>query len=361
MKLLNETISAIGEIDYVVMEKVQKRLDNLTKPQGSLGRLEELARHIAGITGREKLSLRRKVIFTLAADHGVTNEKVSAYPKEVTAQMVYNFLRGGAGINVLARQVGARVIVVDMGVATKLQIADCGLRNMLFKNCKINMGTKNFTKGAAMTREEAIKSIETGIRLVEENYTNGIDIIGTGDMGIGNTTSSSAITAVFTGKAVENITGRGTGIDDKIFRNKVKVIKRALLINKPNKKDALDILSKVGGYEIGGIAGVILGAAKNRIPVIIDGFISGAGALIAVALSERVKDFIIASHCSTEKGHKSALTLMGLKPLLDLNLRLGEGTGSALAMYLCESAVRILNEMATFKDAQVSEKIGNNE
>lgn len=354
MQLLKNTIFNIGTLNYTVMEKVQKRLDNLTKPQGSLGRLEELVRHIAGITGREKLSLERKVVFTLAADHGVTDEKVSAYPKEVTAQMVYNFLRGGAGINVLARQVGARVIVVDMGVAENLTVSG-------FKDCKINMGTKNFTKGASMTREEAIKSIETGIRLVEEECANGVDIIGTGDMGIGNTTASSAITAVFTGKEVEDITGRGTGIDDEIFKHKVKIIKRALLINKPNKEDALDVLSKVGGYEIGGIAGVILGAAKNRIPVIIDGFISGAGAFIAVALSKRVKDFIIASHCSAEKGHKSALALMGLKPLLDLNLRLGEGTGSALAMYLCESAVRVLNEMATFKDAQVSEKIENKE
>jgi len=360
MQLLENTIFNIGTLDYTVMDKVQNRLDNLTKPQGSLGRLEELARHIAGITGREKLSLERKVIFTLAADHGVTDEKVSAYPKEVTAQMVYNFLQGGAGINVLAKQIGARVIVVDMGVATELRIADCGLRNMLFKDCKINKGTKNFTIGPAMTRAEAIKSVETGIRLVEEEYVNGVDIIGTGDMGIGNTTASSAITAVFTGRKVEDITGRGTGIDDKMLRNKVKIIKKALLVNKPNKKDALDILSKVGGYEIGGIAGVILGAAKNRIPVIIDGFISGAGALIAVALSDRVKDFIIASHCSAEKGHKSALSAMGLTPLLDLNLRLGEGTGSALAMYLCESAIRILNEMATFEEAKVSEKMEDN-
>ncbi|MFH1230121.1 MAG: nicotinate-nucleotide--dimethylbenzimidazole phosphoribosyltransferase, partial [Planctomycetota bacterium] len=312
MKLLKDTISKIGSLDYKVMEKVQKNLDNLTKPQGSLGRLEDLARHIAGIIGKERPSLGRKVIFTMAADHGVTDEKVSAYPKEVTAQMVYNFLRGGAGINVLARQIGARVIVVDMGVAEDLTVSG-------FKDCKINMGTKNFTKGPSMTREEAIKSIEIGIRLVEEECAQGMDIVGTGDMGIGNTTASSAITAVFTGKEVEDITGRGTGIDDEIFKHKVKIIKRALLINKPNKKDALDVLSKVGGYEIGGIAGVILGAAKNRIPVIIDGFISGAGALIAVALSEQVKDFIIASHCSVEKGHKSALSVMRLTPLLDLN------------------------------------------
>lgn len=351
MNLLDGTVSAIGQLDYAVMEKVQKRLDNLTKPQGSLGRLEELAKHIAGITAKEVPSLNHKVIFTLAADHGITEEKVSAYPKEVTPQMVYNFLRGGAGINVLARQVGARVVVVDIGVAEKLQDGQG-----ILKDCKINLGTRNFTNGPAMTRQEAIKSIETGIRLVEEEYAQGLDIVGTGDMGIGNTTSSSAITAVFTGEDVENVTGRGTGIDDEVFRNKVAMIKKALSINKPDKKDALDVLSKVGGYEIGGIAGVILGAAKNRLPVVIDGFISGAGALIATGLSERVQDFIIASHCSAEKGHKSVLKSMRLTPLLDLNMRLGEGTGSALAMFLCESAIRILNEMATFDSAGVSKK-----
>jgi len=354
MSLLDETVSGIGRLDDAVMDKVQKRLDNLTKPQGSLGRLEQLAKQIAGITGKENPPLKNKVIFTLAADHGVTEEGVSAYPSEVTPQMVYNFLRGGAGINVLARQVDARVIVVDMGVSEELRIANGGLRN--FKNKKINNGTRNFTKGPAMTREEAVKSVETGIRLVEEEIPNGLDIIGTGDMGIGNTTPSSAITAVFTAEAVENITGRGTGINDAAFRNKIAAIKKAMEINKPNPDDGLDVLARVGGYEIGGIAGVILGAARHRIPVLADGFISGAGALIAMSLCKRVSDFIIASHCSQEQGHKLALKRMGLNPLLDLNLRLGEGTGAALAMNLCEAAIRILNEMATFAEAGVSEK-----
>ncbi|MDI6732857.1 MAG: nicotinate-nucleotide--dimethylbenzimidazole phosphoribosyltransferase [Planctomycetota bacterium] len=358
MDLLNKTIPAIGRLDYALMEKVQKKLDNLTKPQGSLGRLEDLAKHIAGITSKESPSLRHKVVFTLAGDHGVTEDKVSAYPKEVTAQMVYNFLRGGAGINVLARQVGARVIVVDIGIASVLDIKDYRQDiTSVFKDCKINLGTRNFTKGPAMTREEAIRSLEAGIRLVEEELPKGADIIGTGDMGIGNTTSSSAITAVLTGKDVADVTGRGTGIDDAIFNNKVSVIKKAIEVNKPDPDDALDVLQKVGGYEIGGIAGIILGSAKNRIPVVIDGFISGAGALIATRLAPQVRNFIIASHCSAERGHKSALDLMGLSPLLDLDLRLGEGTGSAIAMHLCESAVRILNEMATFESAGVSKKI----
>lgn len=350
MDLLKQTISAIGNLDSAIMEKVQKRLDNLTKPQGSLGRLEELAKHITGITGKESPTLKHKVIFTLAADHGVTEEGVSAYPKEVTPQMVYNFLRGGAGINVLAKQVNARVVIVDIGV-------DGQLSGNGYKSCKINMGTRNFAKGPAMSRADAIKSIETGIRLVEEEISNGLDIIGTGDMGIGNTTVSSAITAVFTDCKVEDVTGYGTGINEATWSKKVESIKKGIALNKPDASDPIDVLAKVGGYEIGGIAGLILGAARHRITVVIDGFISGAGALIATKLAPQAKDFIIASHCSQERGHKYALSYMDLKPFLDLNLRLGEGTGAALAMSLCESAVRILNEMATFGEASVSEKI----
>ena len=358
MSLFKETIAKIGKLDKDAMAQAQTRLDNLTKPLGSLGRLEELAKQIVGITAHHSPSLKNKVIFTMASDHGVTAEGVSAYPKEVTPQMVYNFLRGGAGINVLARQTGAKVIVVDMGVATKLQVTGYKLQDALtmFKDCKINMGTRNFVKGPAMNRAEAITSIETGMKLIEDEYKNGIDIAGTGDMGIGNTTPSSAITAVFTEKPVEKVTGRGTGIDDKGFRNKVKVIKKAISVNKPNPKDPIDVLAKLGGYEIGGIAGIILGAAAKRIPVVIDGFISGAAALIATRLAPKARDFIIASHCSVESGHKYALSLMKLKPLLDLNLRLGEGTGAALAMLLCDSAIRIMTEMATFTEAGVSEK-----
>ena len=355
MTLLSNTISAIGPLDSKVMEKVQQRLNTLTKPQGSLGRLEELARHIAGITGQESPKFKHKVIFTLAADHGVTDEGVSAYPKEVTSQMVYNFLRGGAGINVLSKQINARVVIVDMGVATELENAERGMRN--FKNCKINHGTGNFTKGPAMTRSDAMKSIETGNKLVEEEIDNGVDIIGTGDMGIGNTTPSSAITSVFTGCRAEDVTGYGTGINEFTWSNKVESIKKGIALNKPDSSNPIDVLAKVGGYEIGGIAGVILGAAWHRIPVVIDGFISGAGALIATNLAPQAKDFIIASHCSQERGHKYALDNMKLKPLLDLNMRLGEGTGAALAMSLCESAIRILNEMATFGEASISEKI----
>ncbi len=349
MKLLNDTISAIGNLDQTVMTRVQQRLDNLTKPQGSLGRLEDLAKHIAGITGQEAPALKHKVIFTLAADHGVTEEGISAYPKEVTAQMVYNFLSGGAGINVLAQQINARVVIVDMGVAVKLS-------GNGFRDCKINPGTRNFTAGPAMSRAEAIKSIETGIRLVQDELVQGLDILGTGDMGIGNTTASSAITAVFTNRPVEEITGFGTGINELTWSRKVACVKKGIAVNKPDTADPIGILSKVGGYEIGGIVGLILGAARHRTPVVIDGFISGAGALIATKLAPQARDFIIASHCSQERGHKYALEHMKLSALLDLNMRLGEGTGAALAISLCESAVRILNQMATFGEAKVAGK-----
>ena len=315
MKKIKETIEKIGKLDSSLMNKAQERIDNLTKPQGSLGRLEEFAKLIVGITGKENPTLKNKVIFTFAGDHGVTDEGVSAFPKEVTPQMVYNFLRGGAGINVLARHVGARVVVVDAGVAADLEPNPA----LIIK--KVNYGTKNMTKGPAMTREEAIKAIESGIEVFEDEFVKGIDIVGTGDMGIGNTTPSSAITAAFTEKPVEAVTGRGTGVDDKALKNKVEIIKKALEVNKPDPRDAIDVLAKVGGFEIGGLAGIILAAASRRVPVVIDGFISGAAALVAYYLEPNVKDFMIAGHCSVESGHKVILDYIGIKPILDLDLR----------------------------------------
>jgi nicotinate-nucleotide--dimethylbenzimidazole phosphoribosyltransferase len=351
MNKMDKTIKSITELDYKLMDSAQRRLDNLTKPQGSLGRLEELAKLIVGITGKENPNLKNKVIFTLAGDHGITEEGVSAYPKEVTAQMVYNFLEGGAGINVLAKHIGARVVVADMGVCADLKPHP----QLVIK--KVNYGTKNMAVGPAMSRVEAIKSVEIGIELVEEEGVNGIDIIGTGDMGIGNTTASSAITTCFTKKPIEDVAGRGTGIDDKTLKNKIKIIKKALKANNPNSLDPMDVLAKVGGFEIGGLAGIILAAASKKIPVVIDGFISGAAALIAYHLEPKAKDYMIASHCSVERGHKVILKHLGLKPLLDLNLRLGEGTGAALGIGITEAAVKILTQMATFKSAGVSEKI----
>lgn len=346
MEKLNYVLNRIESIDRQMMDITQKRLDSLTKPLGSLGRLEDLAKKVAGITSNEKPKIKNKVIFTMAGDHGVVEEGVSAYPQEVTPQMVLNFINGGAGINVLARHIGTKVVVVDMGVAVDITHPEV-------INKKVGYGTKNIAKGPAMTKEQAIKSIENGIEVVESQKEK-IDIIGTGDMGIGNTTPSSAIVATITGEEVEKVTGRGTGIRDEIFDNKVRIIKMALKINEPNPEDAIDVLSKVGGFEIGGITGVILASAKNKIPIVIDGFISGAAALLAYKLKPEVKDYMIASHQSVEQGHKILLEYLGLEPLLNLDMRLGEGTGAALGIGLIEAGVKILNEMATFEEANVS-------
>ncbi|MGC9141963.1 MAG: nicotinate-nucleotide--dimethylbenzimidazole phosphoribosyltransferase [Caldimicrobium sp.] len=325
-----------------------ERLDNLTKPKGSLGRLEELAAQLVAIFENPFPRINKKLSFVFAGDHGITEEGVSAFPKEVTAQMVYNFLRGGAGINVLARFAGAEVKVVDVGVDYEF-----GEIEGLIKR-KVCYGTKNFVKEPAMTKEEAIKCIEVGYELAKEAITKGYNLIGIGDMGIGNTTPSSAITAVITGRPVEEVTGRGTGINDHFYRKKIEIIQRALEIHKPNPEDPIDVLSKVGGTEIGACAGVVLACAESRIPVVMDGFITGAGVLIAYKVNPMIKNYVIASHRSMEKGHQAQIEYMGLSPLLDLNLRLGEGTGAALAMLLIEASLRIYHEMATFDSAGVS-------
>ncbi len=350
MKKINQAIASIKPLDEKAMAEAKARQDSLTKPQGSLGQLESLSIQVAGTKRDPRPRITHKVIFTLAGDHGVAKEGVSAYPSEVTPQMVYNFLGGGAGINVLARHVGARVVVVDLGVAADLE------HHPDLKNKKVAMGTKNMARGPAMSREEAIRSIEAGIELVGEELTRGIDILGTGDMGIGNTTPSSAITAAITGADAALVTGRGTGIGDEELKRKAKVIEKAITVNRPDPKDAIDVLSKVGGFEIGGIAGVILAGAGNGIPVVIDGFISGAAALIASSLAPQVKSYLIASHQSVERGHRIILEHLGLKPLLNLDLRLGEGTGAALGISLVEASLKILDEMATFGEAGVSEQ-----
>ncbi|MFA4835992.1 MAG: nicotinate-nucleotide--dimethylbenzimidazole phosphoribosyltransferase [Dehalococcoidia bacterium] len=348
-KSLQETIKNIRPLDEGAMAGAGMRQDQLTKPQGSLGRLEELSIKIAGITGNPRPKIQQKAIITMAADHGVAASGVSLYPQEVTKQMVFNFLRGGAAINVLARHAGARVVVVDMGVIGGFDPNPKLICEM------IDFGTRDMTKGPAMNRQQALDAVEAGIRVVEAQVEKGLDIVGTGDMGIGNTTASSAICACITGAPVKKVTGRGTGLGDAQLAQKVKLIEKALEINKPNADDALDVLAKVGGFEIGGLAGVMLGAAANRVPVVIDGFISGAAALVAAGLCPLAKDYFIAAHCSVEIGHKVLLNHLGLKPLLDFDMRLGEGTGAALAISIAEAAVKILDEMATFGEAGVSE------
>lgn len=353
MELLQKAVKSIAPVNEEWYAAAQKRLDNLTKPPGSLGRLEEFARKLVAITENRTPLLDKKVVFTFAGDHGVTAEGVSAYPKEVTPQMVLNFIRGGAGINVLARHAGAAVIVVDIGVDHDFDETDGLIR------LKVVRGTKNFAKGPAMTRDEAVRCLEVGIEIANGYAKKGYKLFGTGDMGIGNTTPSSAIASVLTGNSVSMVTGKGTGISDESLRKKVRVIEDAIRLNRPDPKDALDVLSKVGGAEIGGIAGIVLGAAANRVPVVIDGFISTAGALIAYCLEPKTKDYMFAAHNSVEVGHKAMLDKMGLKPILDLDLRLGEGTGAALAMLLIEAGLKIYREMATFSEAGVSDEIIN--
>jgi len=349
MASLEKVIQGIGPLNEKAMRAARQREDSLTKPRGSLGRLEELSIRVAGIRGEIAPRLHHKAIVVMAADHGVVAEGVSLYPQEVTAQMVQNILCGGAGINVLARQIGARVVVVDMGVAGELEPhSDLVSR-------KVAWGTRSMMRGPAMSREDALTAVEEGIEVVEKQLEKGLDITGTGDMGIGNTTASSAITAAITGEPVAKVTGRGTGIGERQFAHKVMVIEEALKVNQPDSNDGLDVLAKVGGFEIGGLVGVMLGAAAHRIPIVIDGFISGAAALIATRMAPNLGDFLIAAHVSAERGHRVALRHLGLNPLFDLRMRLGEGTGAALAIFIIEAAVRALAEMATFGEAGVSE------
>jgi nicotinate-nucleotide--dimethylbenzimidazole phosphoribosyltransferase len=347
---LQNTIRMIKPLDKKCIGAACSRQDNLTKPKDSLGRLENLSIQIAGIQNKPIPQIKNKAIIIMAGDHGVVAEKVGNWPQAVTGQMVLNFLNGGAGINVLARQINARVIVVDMGIASNL------LSHTSLLACKIEHGTKNIKLGPAMSEEQAVKSIVTGIQIVTKEIDKGLDIVGTGDMGIGNTTASSAICAAITGHSAKEVTGRGTGITDEQLAYKISIVEQALKINCPDATNPIGILSKLGGFEIGGLAGVMLGAAANKIPVVIDGFISGAAALIATGLAPDLKEYLIPAHVSAEKGHRLLLRYLRLNPLLDLDMRLGEGTGAALGIFLAESSVRILNEMATFNEAGVSER-----
>ena len=351
MSSLEKTLQKIFPQDTESRTLAKERLDQLALPHWALGDLMDLAIELAGMTRSLHPPVGRKAIVTMAGDHGVTVEGVSKFPREVTPQMVYNFVNGGAGINAMARQAGAKVFVVDMGVDADLNdLAKAGK----IINKKIGLGTGNIAAGPAMSPAMARRAVESGIDVANQLGPD-FDIFGTGDMGIGNTTPSTAIAAICTGKTAEELTGRGTGLDDQQLMHKICIIKKILKINSPNSRDGLDILAKVGGFEIGGIAGLILGAAAQRKPVLVDGFISTAGALIAYKIEPFVRDYLIFSHRSVEPGHRFMQEMLGCtRPLLDLNFRLGEGTGAALAMNLVEAAVSILTEVATFSEAAVA-------
>lgn len=343
-----ERIAAIPVLDGPAMAAARARHDTLTKPPGSLGRLEALAVQIAGMTANPRPRLPHKAVIVAAADHGVTTEGVSAYPAAVTGQMVRNFLAGGAAINVLARQAGARVVVVDFGVASPLPDDGRLVRRA------IRPGTRNFAREPALTPGEVVAALEAGAAVLDDEAEAGLDLIATGEMGIGNTTAAAAVVAAFTGVAAARVVGRGTGLDDDAWRHKVEVVERALALHRPGRADALDVLSKVGGLEIAGLAGVIIAAAARRIPVVLDGYITAAAAMAAASLAPAAGAFLLPSHRSVEPGHQVALDALALEPLFDLHLRLGEGTGATLAFPLIDAALAVLDEMATFAEAGVS-------
>ena len=348
---LEQVIEGIEPLNAEWRKQAREYLNKLAIPQGSLGELLNLAEQLAAIKHSLKPSVRNKVVVTMAGDHGVVVEGISAFPQEVTPQMVANFVAGGAAINILAEVSGARVVVVDMGVAADLT----GLvKEGKIQSYKVDYGTRNMALGPAMTRTQAVQALEAGIEIAGKLASEGVELLATGDMGIGNTTPSSAILAVFSGLPVLEVTGRGTGISDQALQNKARVIEKALDVNKPDATDPVDVLAKVGGFEIGGIAGLILGAAYYKIPVVVDGFISTAGALLAKALAPESLNYMIAAHQSMEYGHQFMLKELGLKPLLNLNLRLGEGTGAALAMNIVEASAQVIGKMLTFEDAWVT-------
>ncbi len=349
---LDDVLARIEPVDSRAQRSAELRQARLTKPPGSLGRLEELSTQLAGVFQTERPATRGKAIIVAAADHGVVAQSVTGYPQEVTAQMVLNFLTGGAAISVMARRAGVDLVIVDAGMATPLpEHAD-------LRTVAAGRGTADMTQGPAMSREQAEQCVNAGVALALEVAESGADIIGAGEMGIGNTTAASAITAVLTGSPPGETTGRGTGRNDKELAHKVSVVERALEVNRPDPADGLDVLAKVGGFEIGVLAGVVLGGALARRVVVLDGFVSTAAGLIANSLCPHAAAYIVASHLSVEPGHRIALSHMELRPLLDLGMRLGEGTGAVLAMSLIEAAVSCLAEMATFSEAGVSGSAG---
>jgi nicotinate-nucleotide--dimethylbenzimidazole phosphoribosyltransferase len=347
LRKLKETIGLINEVDTKAQERMEQHLNSLTKPLGSLGILESLAIKIAGITGNPQPEIDPAMVLLMAADHGVTAEGVSAFPSEVTQQMVKNFITGGAAINVLSRTSNASVRVIDIGVNGELQLPD-----VIHK--KIRFGTNNMAQGPAMEREEAIAAIEVGIESAQTAIQQGAKLLALGEMGIGNTTASSAMLAVLGQCPIEQIVGLGTGINLKEKQNKVNVIKRTIEVNQPNPADPIDVLTKAGGLEIAGLAGIVLGAAASRIPVLVDGFITAIAALTAVRITPAASHYLIASHQSVEPGHIFVNKLLGLRPIVNLNFRLGEGSGTAVVLPILRSAIRIANDMATFEQAGIS-------
>ncbi len=355
---LSSILQSIQPADLNWMEKAKEKTAQLVMPLRALGRLHDMAEQLCGIQRTLEPNIENKAFLVMAGDHGVVAEGVNPYPQEITGEMVRTILAGGAGINALAKCADAQVWVVDMGIIPDLEPATLQKQDRFFVR-KIQRGTANLAKGPAMTLEDAEKSILTGFELAENLFEQGVNILGTGDMGIGNTTPSAAVGAVITGNDVKDMVGRGAGADDERLYKKQKAVQNGIQVNQPDPKDGLDVLSKVGGFEIGGIAGCILASAFHQHPVIVDGFISTAGALIANTLCGSVRDYLFSGHCSEEQGHRAMLKFLKLDPILDLNMRLGEGTGAALAMGILDGAVQVFKDVLTFEQAGVTEKDGS--
>jgi nicotinate-nucleotide--dimethylbenzimidazole phosphoribosyltransferase len=349
MRKLEQVVASIGPVDSAAAAAARLRQDHLTKPPKSLGRLEEISIQLAGIAGGSDIPLDRRAVLVFAGDHGVVAEGVSAYPPEVTPQMVLNFLVGGAAVNAIAHSVGARVVVTDAGVAGDIPAEDDRLRRL-----DIRRGTGNMAKEPAMTRVEATAATEGGMRVFDEAYAEGLDLVAVGDMGIGNTTAATALVSVFCGVAPADIVGRGTGVDDDGLTRKARAIETALHLHRPDPGDPTGTLAAVGGLEIAAITGAVLAAAAARVPVVLDGHIATAGGLVAAALAPDAVGYMFAGHQSQEPGHRVALRHLGLRPVLDLEMRLGEGTGALLAMPILAAAAAVLRRMATFEEAGVS-------
>ncbi|WP_445479738.1 nicotinate-nucleotide--dimethylbenzimidazole phosphoribosyltransferase [Lysinibacillus irui] len=345
MQLLQNTIQNIQGADMKVMEQARKRIDALCKPPGSLGKLESIAVQLSGITGQLYPLVDKKVIIVCAADHGVCEEGVTTNPQDVTVFQTLNFPQGGTGVCAIANITNAKVVTVDVGVKEEIPHGAGVIIN------KIKYGTDNMAKGPAMSKEEAIQAIEVGIYVATEEIAKGANVLGTGEMGIGNTTPSAAILAVLTGCDPIEVTGFGAGVGNGGIAHKAAVIKKAIEVNQPDPQDGIDVLAKVGGLEIGAMTGIILGAAVHRKPVVIDGFISTIAALIAYKLEPKVKDYIIPSHASEEPGAKIAAALLGIEPMLHMNMRLGEGSGAALAFPILDAACSMMNNMVTLEEA----------
>jgi nicotinate-nucleotide--dimethylbenzimidazole phosphoribosyltransferase len=348
--LLQHALNSIGDLDRELMNKAQARLDSLAKPLGSLGRLEDIVKQLVGITGQLFPVVDKKTVIIMCSDNGVVEEGVAQAPKSITSSVTHNFTKGITGVNVFAKHTGSDILVVDIGV-------DDDIKSEEILNRKIRRGTWNIAQGPAMTREEAVKAIETGIEIVGELKQKGFNLLGTGEMGIGNTTTSSAVAIVLTGSRVESMVGRGAGLSSEGLKKKISVVRRAIEINNPNPDDAVDVIAKLGGFDIAGLTGCFIGAAANRIPILIDGFISSVAALAAVKIKAEVKNFIFPSHSSAEPGTKEIMNYLGFEPLLNLKMRLGEGTGAALAFHIIDAAVAAYKQMGTFGDARIEQYV----